>query len=341
MIDRSIDRSIDSFISHIDTFSSRFQRPGRFQRGIASEDPVSATLLHSSFDADAFGRIAGQDEHFDPANTLSLESSAPIDALKASLKRERYLSIGENWSMHVDEAINLTFLAAVVAAVLHWMVTINGGMPAGTTLPEFVQHMPSAVWNRYSEILAAHPVLTKAVTSGTVYTIGDVIAQRTEGTSVADLDRMRALRSMLAGLIGHGPLSHCWYQFSEFLFHDVFHCTAWWSFLPKIVIDQSIWGPIWNNTYILLLGIMQRDTLANMWSDVKRTTIPLVLSGLKLWPLAHIVTYGLIPVENRLLWVDTVEIVWVVILATAAANAHKSHDEHEHSASDAVVQTQA
>jgi len=35
-----------------------------------------------------------------------------------------------------------------------------------------------------------------------------------------------------------------------------------------------------------------------------------------LWPFAHLITYGVIPVEQRLLWVDTVELVWVTILST-------------------------
>ena len=52
---------------------------------------------------------------------------------------------------------------------------------------------------------------------------------------------------------------------------------------------------------------------------MKRTTIPLIISGLKLWPFVHCITYGLIPVENRLLWVDAIEIVWVSILAKEAS----------------------
>ena len=64
---------------------------------------------------------------------------------------------------------------------------------------------------------------------------------------------------------------------------------------------------------------MKRESLESIWSDVRRTTVPLIVSGLKLWPLAHCVTYGLIPVENRLLWVELVEIVWLTILATQAA----------------------
>ena len=42
----------------------------------------------------------------------------------------------------------------------------------------------------------------------------------------------------------------------------------------------------------------------------------LTQAGWKLWPFAHLITYGVIPVEQRLLWVDCVELIWVTILST-------------------------
>ena len=132
---------------------------------------------------------------------------------------------------------------------------------------------------------------------------------------------------MLAGAIGHGPLSHFWYNLSEDFFNNVAHLTAWWSFLPKIVLDQTLWGPVWNASYILLIGLMKTEPMEKMFHDAKSSTIPLFLDGLKLWPLAHCVTYGLIPVENRLLWVDIVEIVWVSMLATKAASLSAEKQE--------------
>ncbi len=227
---------------------------------------------------------------------------------------------GARWN--VDSFVNQAILFGVAALVLAKATLIDSDVTRGWSAAEVIQHVPLGVWHSYTQVLADFPVATKAVTSATVYTIGDVIAQQTEGTSVGELDRMRVLRSLLAGGIGHGPLSHCWYNVSENFFQNILHLTAWWSFIPKIAVDQFFWGPIWNNTYLLLLGLMKGDSLPNIWSDVKRTTVPLVLSGLKLWPLAHCVTYGLMPVENRLLWVDLVEIVWVTILASSAAEAH-------------------
>jgi protein Mpv17 len=191
---------------------------------------------------------------------------------------------------------------------------------------QLAMRIPMGLWSSYSNVLAHHPVETKAVTSATVYTIGDILAQKSEGAG-DNLDHQRALRSLMAGLIGHGPLSHIWYNVSEHLFHSVLHWTAWWAFIPKVILDQGLWSPIWNNTYIILLGLFKQDSPETMWGDIKRTTIPLVVSGLKLWPLAHCVTYGLIPVENRLLWVDTVEILWVSIMSTqAAGKTHSGQD---------------
>merc|ERR1739848_393722 len=102
---------------------------------------------------------------------------------------------------------------------------------------------PLEAWDSYEEVLSESPIATKAATPATVYTIGDIISQRTEGVSVGNLDRGRVTRSLVAGLIGHGPLSHLWYNFLEGIFNNVLHITQWWAFVPKVVIDQSFWGP--------------------------------------------------------------------------------------------------
>lgn len=198
------------------------------------------------------------------------------------------------------------------------------------SLQETALEIPADLWNSYSEFLSSSPIQTKAVTSATVYTIGDLISQRTEGVSMGDLDRPRVVRSLLAGLLGHGPMSHVWYGVSENLFQNVLHLpNDIFGTAAKVAIDQTIWGPFWNNTYILMLGLMKLNSPKTIWAEMKRTTVPLLVSGLKLWPLAHCVTYGLVPVENRLLWVDFVEIFWVTILATTAAAGNEADKDEK------------
>ena len=218
-----------------------------------------------------------------------------------------------------DAFFNISiFLLAIGTAAFH-VLSVDVGITRGWGPEEIALRIPLDNWRSYTNILNMAPIQTKAITSATVYTIGDIIAQRKGGAEIGKLDRARIARSMAAGFIGHGPMSHVWYHVSEDFFDNVLQLHAWWDFIPKVVVDQTVFGPIWNNSYIILLGLMQFQKPSQIWSDMKRTTIPLIISGLKLWPFVHCITYGLIPVENRLLWVDAVEILWVTILADQAS----------------------
>ena len=221
--------------------------------------------------------------------------------------------------------INLSVLTIIVLYVLTQILSVDVGITRGWTTTEIANRLPLDNWQSYASTLEMAPIRTKALTSASVYAIGDVLSQGGLG-NIGKLDRGRVLRSLIAGFIGHGPMSHVWYYVSEdFFINTVQLQHVWWDFIPKVILDQAIFGPIWNNSYILLLGIMQLHTPRRILSDMKRTTIPLLLSGLRLWPFVHIITYGVIPIENRLLWVDAVEIIWVTILAsTASADTSQS-----------------
>ncbi|KAL3792812.1 hypothetical protein HJC23_002619 [Cyclotella cryptica] len=219
--------------------------------------------------------------------------------------------------------INSSILLIAIITILYQVLSVDLGITRGWSPEEIAARIPLDNWRSYTNVLNMAPLQTKAVTSATVYTIGDIIAQNKEGRDMGELDRGRILRSLLAGLIGHGPMSHVWYHVSEDFFDGVLGGVHWWDFIPKVIVDQTVFGPIWNNSYIILLGIMQLQRPSQIWSDMKRTTIPLIVSGLKLWPFVHCITYGVIPLENRLLWVDAVEIVWVTILASQAAGEEK------------------
>ena len=247
---------------------------------------------------------------------------------------------------------------------------------------QYVLHFGQRTWVSYQRVLNTSPVATKAATSAFVYALGDVIAQSAdassstmdegndvnlEGQPTKPLDLVRTLKSLIAGGLGHGPLSHVWYNLSESFFlhhpwpwHVAGAATAtaaslspisasWWAaVLPKIVADQAIWGPIWTSLYLTMLGIMNGQGPKAIQQSIQTSLIPLTLQGLALWPAAHIVTYGFIPVQDRLLWVDLVEIVWVTILATQAASSmpppqhnilppHDPEDGDESSAASLLV----
>ena len=54
---------------------------------------------------------------------------------------------------------------------------------------------------------------------------------------------------------------------------------------------------------------------------------PLLKAGWRLWPLAHVVTYFVIPVQHRLLWVDMVELVWVTVLSAYGQKQRQQRED--------------
>jgi hypothetical protein len=116
-----------------------------------------------------------------------------------------------------DAFINNFAIVAAVAGVSIGLYHIDASITHNCvdTLDQIAKRVSLEVWESYEGVLADSPIATKSATSATVYTIGDMLAQRSEGVSMGQLDRGRVLRSLLAGAIGHGPLSHYWYILND------------------------------------------------------------------------------------------------------------------------------
>ncbi|KAH7277056.1 hypothetical protein KP509_39G032200 [Ceratopteris richardii] len=165
------------------------------------------------------------------------------------------------------------------------------------------------------------------------------------------------IRSGLVGFCLHGSLSHFYYHVCEVHFQHHLHfqgayccCVCfsslypllqalfpfqdWWGVPIKVAFDQTIWSAIWNSIYFTTIGLLRFESPASIASELRATFWPMLTAGWKLWPFAHIITYGVIPVEQRLLWVDCVELAWVTILSMlsnekAEARLHDGSAESE------------
>ncbi|XP_059283856.1 uncharacterized protein LOC132037372 [Lycium ferocissimum] len=218
----------------------------------------------------------------------------------------------EDMEKLIDRAINATIVLAAGSFAITKLLTIDHDYWHGWTLFEILRYAPQHNWVAYEEALKRNPVLAKMVISGVVYSVGDWIAQCYEGKPLFDIDRGRMLRSGLVGFTLHGSLSHYYYQFCEALFPF----EDWWVVPAKVAFDQTVWSAIWNSIYFTVLGILRLESPLAIFSELKATFFPMLTAGWKLWPFAHLITYGVVPVEQRLLWVDCVELIWVTILST-------------------------
>ncbi|CAM0954223.1 unnamed protein product [Alopecurus aequalis] len=212
----------------------------------------------------------------------------------------------------LDRGINTVIVLGASTYVLTKLLTVDQDYWHGWTIFEILRYMPEHNWSAYEEALKTNPVLAKMMISGVVYSLGDWIAQCYEGKPIFEFDRTRMFRSGLVGFTLHGSLSHYYYHFCE----SLFPFKDWWAVPVKVAFDQTAWSALWNSIYFVALGLLRWESPSTIFSELKSTFFPMLTAGWKLWPFAHLITYGVVPVEQRLLWVDCVELIWVTILST-------------------------
>ncbi|XP_073122919.1 uncharacterized protein [Henckelia pumila] len=275
-------------------------------------------LVVGGFGSDASGRLTLEGAAGFSASASGASGSELADG-KSQLEMGRL----------VDRSINAAIVLAAGSFAIAKLLTIDHNYWHGWTLFEILRYAPEHNWSAYEAALKTNPVLAKMFISGVVYSLGDWIAQCYEGKPLFEFDRSRMFRSGLVGFSLHGSLSHYYYHFCEALFPF----DDWWVVPAKVAFDQTAWSAVWNSIYFILLGVLRRDSPANIFSEWKATFWPMLTAGWKLWPFAHLITYGVIPLEQRLLWVDTVELVWVTILSTY------SNEKSETRASEVLVES--
>ncbi|GMN57141.1 hypothetical protein TIFTF001_026259 [Ficus carica] len=247
----------------------------------------------------------------DKEKSFLVNGSKQFDAFSTYLP---FLGVGDKEDLDklTSRAINAAIVLGFGTFAITKLFTIDHEYWHGWTLYEVLRYAPAHNWIAYEQALKANPVLAKMMISGVVYAIGDWIAQCYEGKPIFEFERTRMLRSGLVGFALHGSLSHYYYQFCEALFPF----EDWWVVPAKVSFDQTVWSAVWNSIYYFVLGLLRFESPAYILSELKATFWPLLTAGWKLWPFAHLVTYGVIPIEQRLLWVDCVELIWVTILST-------------------------
>ncbi len=197
---------------------------------------------------------------------------------------------------------------------------------SASALAEFA----GAPWRLFAAFGELHPYRSAAAVSGAVYGLGDLTAQAYEGRGLRDLDAARLLRSAAAGAVAHGPLSALFYERLDrlvVLSSALGNGDAWFAPLFKVGVDQTLWAASWNALHLSLLGAMRLESPAAVGRSVAGSGWDVLRAGWRLWPLVHLLTYTVVPLSGRLLWVDAVDLGWVSVLAAYAAQRRGREEE--------------
>ncbi|CAN0157477.1 unnamed protein product [Pylaiella littoralis] len=160
----------------------------------------------------------------------------------------------------------------------------------------------SGLWAAYNKALAAQPLLVKAMTSFTGFTIGDILAQKFISPE-DDYDFMRTLRLGSFGALVHGPTGHYFYGMLDAKLPGTKPMTV----VSKVAIDQTIWNPIFGVMFFTYLGLAEGKSFDDIQKKIKNDLATAVMGSWTVWIPAHTVNFKFVPTSQRLLYINTIQ----------------------------------
>eukprot|EP00802_Teleaulax_amphioxeia_P022662 Tamp_23133.p1 GENE.Tamp_23133~~Tamp_23133.p1 ORF type:complete len:316 (+),score=52.94 Tamp_23133:22-948(+) len=187
----------------------------------------------------------------------------------------------------------------------------------------------------------ARPYIEKGLMSGSIYMLGEAIAcglffHRDTGYGLypGAILHYSVLHSTLVGMLANGPLLHLFFEVME---RVVNFQSEFANVICKIVVDQVVWGCLWNSSYIFLMNLATDspgfgyigeglgadapyDLAKGFSSAFKKGFLDLHLhrellkQGLKMLPM-DIICYWIVPLRLRALWVAVGDVLWVTVLS--------------------------
>eukprot|EP00179_Madagascaria_erythrocladioides_P006869 CAMPEP_0198323168 /NCGR_PEP_ID=MMETSP1450-20131203/11484_1 /TAXON_ID=753684 ORGANISM="Madagascaria erythrocladiodes, Strain CCMP3234" /NCGR_SAMPLE_ID=MMETSP1450 /ASSEMBLY_ACC=CAM_ASM_001115 /LENGTH=274 /DNA_ID=CAMNT_0044026849 /DNA_START=45 /DNA_END=869 /DNA_ORIENTATION=+ len=166
------------------------------------------------------------------------------------------------------------------------------------------------LWAGYNGALESAPILTKAMTSLVGFLLGDLLAQKLLGDT-EDFDKARLARMAAFGFVVHGPVGHYFYGALDRLLPG----TEAWKVISKVAIDQIAWAPCFTVIFFSFLGALEGKSKDEIVTKIKNDTWTGVTGSWKVWPLVHTINFRFIPTEQRLLYINTIQVAYNVFLS--------------------------
>mmetsp|Transcript_6841 Transcript_6841/g.9994 ORF Transcript_6841/g.9994 Transcript_6841/m.9994 type:complete len:382 (-) Transcript_6841:148-1293(-) len=278
------------------------------------------------------------------SKTICLVQSNGVDEhdqLPASLSDDHIItedqlsSFFNNIDNSLMKTINAIFLLASFGFSIYTMLNIDHDITRGWTQAEIAMRVPLDNWASYESSLAQSPMMTKTTINVIVYSLGDWLSQTVfQQKNVLEFDVVRTIRNGFIGLC-FGPAVHAYYEWSD---HILPVEGGLVNRLEKILMDQTLYLTVKCSIYIAAVGLLQGDSFETAINSVKTRIRPICFTAWKFWPLIHCITYSVIPNRHRMLWVNSVDLVWNAILASMS-RSEESIDEQAEKDSKVALET--
>ena len=161
----------------------------------------------------------------------------------------------------------------------------------------------------YMHSLERRPMLTKSSTSFAAFSITDLLAQRRERR--AGWDAARTVRGGLYGFLYHGPFVHTLWG-KRWGLERVLPGSSWPMVVSRVAADQLALLPVNMLVFcawpaLLTRGLTQ-EGLDEAATAVRSGWWEACTFGWSIWPFVHLINFKFVPLELRILVLNTVSI---------------------------------
>lgn len=90
--------------------------------------------------------------------------------------------------------------------------------------------------------------------------------------------------------------------------------------ITKWFVDCITAGAIMNTiAFLIIMGLMKGQGGSQIWSNIKTETIPIIVAGYKIWPVASIISFTFIPVHRRIVFLSFIGLLWGIYMSLVAS----------------------
>ena len=99
--------------------------------------------------------------------------------------------------------------------------------------------------------------------------------------------------------------------------------------LKMVLYDQALFSPVFLTSILLILRQMEGASVRQTLAAWRHDFVPVYTTGLQLWPAVQLVNFYLVPLNYRLLVVQSVSLGWNTYLSNKTQKSMKHLQVHD------------
>ncbi|CEP61700.1 ethanol metabolism protein LALA0_S03e08878g [Lachancea lanzarotensis] len=198
----------------------------------------------------------------------------------------------------------------------------------------------SSFLNFYAASLKKNPKTTNAIMTGSLFGLGDALAQicfpssqakavdANGEKSSAGYDIARTVRAVTYGSLIFSFIGDKWFKTLSTKVKFANKPAKHWSNLAlRVGVDQLVFAPSCIPFYFGVLTLMEGQSLKDADEKIRAVWWDILKTNWTVWPAFQLINFSLVPVQHRLLAVNVLAIFWNTFLSYR--NSEASNKNHQ------------